>query len=368
MAEKARSQALDTALADIQKQFGDGAIMRLGDTGDSLKVESIPTGSLAIDIALGIGGVPRGRIVEIFGPESTGKSTLAQHIVASAQRLGGQAAYIDVEHALDPEFARALGIDIDELLIAQPDSGEQALEIAEALVRSNALDVIVIDSVAALVPRAEIEGDMGDTHVGLQARLMSQALRKLTAVTARSRTCLIFINQLREKVGVVFGSPEVTPGGRALKFYSSVRIDLRRIEQLKSGDTVVGGRARAKIVKNKVAPPFRVAEFDMMFVGPTRGISREADLLDLGVEHEIVKKSGAFYSYGDTRLGQGRENSKLFLVEHPEISDQIETTIREAVGLPAVETAGPEGEAPEERAPMPKPISAKTARKRAASA
>jgi recombination protein RecA len=367
MAASTRTQALDSALADIQKQFGDGAIMRLGDAGDALKVESIPTGSLAIDIALGIGGVPRGRIIEIYGPESTGKSTLAQHIVASAQRIGGQAAYIDVEHALDPEFASSIGINIDDLLISQPDSGEQALEIAEALIRSNALDVIVIDSVAALVPRAEIEGDMGDTHVGLQARLMSQALRKLTAVTARSRTSLIFINQLREKVGVVFGNPEVTPGGRALKFYSSVRIELRRIEQLKSGDAVVGGRARAKIVKNKVAPPFRVAEFDMMFVGPTRGISREADLLDLGVEHEVVKKSGAFYTYSETRLGQGRENSKLFLFENREIADEIEATIREKVGLPVIEAAPLAEEAGGNYTPMPKPISAKARKRMAAS-
>ena len=337
--------------------------MRLGEAG-SLKVESISTGSLSIDIALGIGGLPRGRIVEIYGPESTGKSTLAQHVIASAQRFGGQAAYIDVEHALDPEFAKAIGIQIDDLLIAQPDTGEQALEIAEALVRSNALDVIVIDSVAALVPRAEIEGDMGDTHVGLQARLMSQALRKLTAVIGRSRTCLIFINQLREKVGVVFGNPEVTPGGRALKFYSSVRIELRRIEQLKTAEGVVGGRARAKIVKNKVAPPFRVAEFDMMFVGPRMGISREGDILDLGVEYEILKKSGAFYSYNETRLGQGRENAKIFLYENVEMADEIEAAVREAAGLEPLR-ATIEGAEEERVTPQPKPIRETKSRRRA---
>ncbi len=330
---------LSTVLEDIERQFGQGAVMRLGEARANMKIEAIPTGSLALDIALGIGGVPRGRIIEIFGPESTGKSTLAQHIIAQAQRTGGQAAYIDVEHALDADFAERIGIKIDELLISQPDTGEQALEITEALIRSNALDAIVIDSVAALVPRAEIEGDMGDAHVGLQARLMSQALRKLTAVTARSRTSLIFINQLREKIGVVFGNPEVTPGGRALKFYSSVRIDLRRVEQLKNSQMVVGGRVRAKVVKNKVAPPFRLAEFDIMFSGPTRGISREGDIIDLGVEHEVVKKSGAFYSYNDTRLGQGRENSKLFLHENKDIADELEATIREVTGLPPLPTA-----------------------------
>ena len=363
MAEQTRSQVLEATLEDIQKQFGEGAVMRLGEAR-GLKVESISTGSLSIDIALGIGGVPRGRIVEIYGPESTGKSTLAQHVIAAAQRAGGQAAYIDVEHALDPEFAKAIGIQIDDLLISQPDTGEQALEIAEALVRSNALDVVVIDSVAALVPRAEIEGDMGDTHVGLQARLMSQALRKLTAVIARSRTCLIFINQLREKVGVVFGNPEVTPGGRALKFYSSVRIELRRIEQLKTAEGVIGGRARAKIVKNKVAPPFRVAEFDMMFVGERKGISREADILDLGVEYEIVKKNGAFYSYNDTRLGQGRENSKLFLIENDEMANEIEAAVREAAGLDPLEVAV-DGAAEETVTPQPKPIREAKSRKRA---
>ena len=336
--------ALSTALADIERQFGQGAVMRLGEVSANLQVEAIPTGSLALDIALGIGGVPRARVVEIFGPEATGKSTLAQHVIAQAQRLGSQAAYVDVEHALDPRFAAAIGINIDELLISQPDTGEEALEITEALIRSNTLGVIVIDSVAALVPRAEIEGDMGAPHVGLQARLMSQALRKLTAVTARSRTCLIFVNQLREKVGVVFGNPEVTPGGRALKFYSSVRIDLRRVEQLKQNQVVVGGRVRARVVKNKVAAPFRTAEFDIMFTGATRGISREGDLVDLGVELELVKKSGAFFSYGETRLGQGRENAKQFLHEHSDIADALETKIRVAAELPPI-AAAPAGDA-----------------------
>ena len=334
--------ALSSVLDDIERQFGVGAVMKLGDASQNLQVEAISSGALSLDIALGIGGVPRGRIIEIYGPESTGKSTLAQHVIASAQRDGGQAAYIDVEHALDPSFAAGIGIDIDELLVAQPDTGEQALEITEALIRSNALDVIVVDSVAALVPRQEIEGEMGDAHVGLQARLMSQALRKLTAVTSRSRTSLIFINQLREKVGVVFGNPEVTPGGRALKFYSSVRIELRRIEQLKRDQMVIGGRVRAKVVKNKVAPPFRVAEFDIMFTGQTRGISREGDIIDLGVEQGVIKKSGAFYTYGETRLGQGRENAKLFLIEHAEMSAELDRMIREAAGLPlaAVADAG----------------------------
>ncbi len=341
--------ALSNVLDDIERQFGVGAVMKLGDASQNLQVEAISSGALSLDIALGIGGVPRGRIIEIYGPESTGKSTLAQHVIASAQRDGGQAAYIDVEHALDPSFAAGIGIDIDELLVAQPDTGEQALEITEALIRSNALDVIVVDSVAALVPRQEIEGEMGDAHVGLQARLMSQALRKLTAVTSRSRTSLIFINQLREKVGVVFGNPEVTPGGRALKFYSSVRIELRRIEQLKRDQMVIGGRVRAKVVKNKVAPPFRVAEFDIMFTGQTRGISREGDIIDLGVEQGVIKKSGAFYTYGDTRLGQGRENAKLFLIEHAEMSAELDRMIREAAGLPVPGVAAAaEGDAGED--------------------
>ena len=341
--QPAGTDALTGVLHDIERQFGAGAVMKLGEASQGRTVEAISSGALSLDIALGIGGVPRGRIIEIYGPESTGKSTLAQHVIAAAQRGGGQAAYIDVEHALDPGFAAGIGIEIDELLVAQPDTGEQALEITEALIRSNALDVIVVDSVAALVPRAEIEGEMGDTHVGLQARLMSQALRKLTAVTARSRTSLIFINQLREKVGVVFGNPEVTPGGRALKFYSSVRIELRRIEQLKQNQVVIGGRVRAKVVKNKVAPPFRVAEFDIMFEGPKRGISREGDILDLGTEQEVIKKAGAFYTYGETRLGQGRENAKAFLIEHPQIADELERAIRQAHDLPVA--AAPPAEA-----------------------
>ncbi len=325
--------ALSAVLEDIEKQYGQGTVMRLGEASRRLHVQVIPTGSLALDIALGVGGIPRGRVTEIFGPESTGKSTLAQHIIAQAQQRGGQAAYIDVEHALDPAFAAAIGINIDDLLISQPDTGEQALEITQTLVRSNAIDVLVVDSVAALVPKAEIEGEMGDSHMALQARLMSQAMRKLTDPISKSRTALIFINQLREKVGVVFGNPEVTPGGRALKFYSSVRIDLRRTEQLKVGQEIVGGRVRAKVVKNKVAAPFRTAEFDIMFTGPTRGISMEGDLLHLGVEHGVVKKAGAFFTYGETRLGQGRENAKRFLIEHTELARRIEGQIREAVGL-----------------------------------
>ena len=328
--------ALSAVLEDIEKQYGQGTVMRLGEASRRFHVQVIPTGSLALDIALGVGGIPRGRITEIFGPESTGKSTLAQHIIAQAQQQGGQAAYIDVEHALDPAFAAAIGININDLLISQPDTGEQALEITQTLVRSNAIDVLVVDSVAALVPKAEIEGEMGDSHMALQARLMSQAMRKLTSSISKSRTALIFINQLREKVGVVFGNPEVTPGGRALKFYSSVRIDLRRTEQLKVGQEIVGGRVRAKVVKNKVAAPFRTAEFDIMFTGMTRGISLEGDILHLGVEHGIVKKTGAFFTYGETRLGQGRENAKRFLIEHTELTRQIENQIREATGLTPV--------------------------------
>ena len=328
---------------EMERRFGAGALMRLGDTADSLIVDAIPTGALSLDVALGIGGLPRGRIVEIYGPESAGKSTVAQHVIAEAQKLGGQAAYIDVEHALDPEFAKRLGIDIQSLLIAQPDTGEQALEIAEALVRSNAIDVIVVDSVAALVPRAEIEGEMGDVQVGLQARLMSQALRKLTAVVSRSKAVLIFINQLREKVGIVFGNPETTPGGRALKFYSSVRIELRRAETLKDGTVVIGTRVKAKVVKNKVAPPFRTAEFDMMFTEAEHGISKSGCLLDLGIEaapnsgaDPIIRKLGTFYSFGDLRLGQGRERSKAFLRENPDIAEEIEDLIREERGLPTI--------------------------------
>jgi recombination protein RecA len=325
----ARSKAVDLAIGQIEKQFGRGAIMRLGEQ-NSLEIEGIPTGALSLDIALGIGGVPRGRITELYGPESSGKSTLCQHIIAEAQKMGGLAAYIDVEHALDPIYARAIGVNVAELLVSQPDTGEQALEIAEALVRSNAVDIIVVDSVAALVPRAEIEGEMGDSLPGLQARLMSQALRKLTGAIAKSHAAVIFVNQLREKVGVVFGNPEVTPGGRALKFYSSVRIDIRRIESLKNGTTVVGNRVRTRVVKNKVAAPFRQAEFDMLFTGKTMGISREGDILDLGAEYEVLKKQGAFYSYGELRLGQGRENSRNYLIDHPELAGQIEEEIRAA--------------------------------------
>ncbi|OGO50872.1 MAG: recombinase RecA [Chloroflexi bacterium RBG_16_68_14] len=328
-----RSRALDLALGQIEKRFGRGAIMRLGEASAQLHVEAVPTGSLALDLALGVGGIPRGRVTEIFGPESTGKSTLAQHIIAQAQAMGGTAAYIDVEHALEPTYAASIGVKVDELLISQPDTGEQALEIAEALVRSNAVDVVVVDSVAALVPRAEIEGEMGDSLPGLQARLMSQALRKLTGAISHSRAAVIFINQLREKICIVFGNPEVTPGGRALKFYSSVRIDLRRIETLKQGQQVVGSRVRAKVVKNKVAAPFRTAEFDMMFGGPHAGISRESDLIDLGTELGIVKKMGAFFSYGELRLGQGREHARAYLRENPSLADEIEREIREACSL-----------------------------------
>jgi recombination protein RecA len=336
-ADKLKREALEMALGQIEKDHGKGAVMRLGEIYDSLATECIPTGSLALDIALGIGGIPRGRVTEVFGAESAGKSTLAIHIMAETQKLGGIAAYIDVEHALDPTYAANCGLIVDDLLIAQPDSAEQALDITEQLVRSGAVDAVVIDSVAALVPQAEIEGDMGDTHVGLQARLMSQALRKLTSSIHRSKTAVIFINQLREKIGVTYGSPEVTPGGRALKFYSSVRIDLRRVESIKQGAEVIGNRVRARVVKNKVAAPFRVAEFDIMF---NLGISKMGDILEIGVEQGIIKKSGAFYSYGDTKLGQGRENSKDFLTQHPEIAASVEGRLRS----PASEAA-PEGEA-----------------------
>ena len=332
-AEKRRKE-LTEAIDQINKDHGKGAIMRLGDAGAALNVSAIPTGALSLDVALGIGGIPRGRVTEIFGPESAGKSTLAQHIIAQAQRTG-IAAYIDIEHALDPEYAAACGIDVSELLISQPDTGEQALEICEALVRSSALEAIVIDSVAALVPRAELEGDMGDSLPGLQARLMSQALRKLSGAVARSNTALIFINQLREKIGVVFGNPEVTPGGRALKFYSSVRIDIRRIESLKQGTTFIGNRVRCKVVKNKTAPPFRQAEFDIMFTGDQHGINCEGDILDLAVEYEVVKKLGSFYSYGDLRLGQGRPASYQYLREHPELAAELEGLVRTAAGLGA---------------------------------
>jgi len=334
-AQKDKLKSIDGALSQIERQFGKGAIMRLGQRG-VLAIPAIPTGSIAIDSAVGIGGFPRGRVVEVYGPESSGKTTLALSVVAQAQRTGGVAAFIDAEHAIDAEYAQKIGVNIDDLLISQPDFGEQALEIAEMLVRSNSVDVVVIDSVAALVPRAEIEGEMGDSHVGLQARLMSQALRKLTAIVAKSKTCLIFINQIREKIGVMFGSPETTSGGRALKFYSSMRIDIRRIGTLKDGDQVVGSRAKVKVVKNKVAAPFRLAEFDIDY---GEGISRPGELVDLGVEHKKVGKSGAWYNYGDVRLGQGRENAKQFLRENPDLADEIEAAIREEMGLPAIEAA-----------------------------
>ena len=323
-----RIKALDSTLGQIEKQFGQGAVMKMGDKG-SMSMESVPTGALALDLALGIGGMPRGRIAEIFGPEGSGKTTLATHVVAEAQRNGGICAYIDAEHAMDPVYAKAIGVDVDELLISQPDTGEQALEIADMLIRSGALDVVVIDSVAALTPRAEIEGDMGDTHVGLQARLMSQALRKLTSNLNKSKTICIFINQLREKIGVMFGSPETTPGGRALKFYSSVRLDIRRIEAIKDGDEIVGNRTRVKVVKNKCAPPFRQAEFDIMYGA---GISREGSVIDLGADLDIVKKSGAWYTYEGEQLGQGRENAKRFLTENPEVMMEITDRVwREAM-------------------------------------
>ena len=324
-----RDKALDGALAQIEKQFGKGSVMRMGEK-TSMKIGTISTGALALDIALGVGGLPRGRVTEIYGPESSGKSTLAMHVVAEAQRNGGTCAYIDAEHAMDPLYAAKIGVDVDQLLISQPDTGEQALEITDMLIRSGALDVVVIDSVAALTPRAEIEGDMGDTHDGLQARLMSQALRKLTANLNKSDTICIFINQLREKIGVMFGSPETTPGGRALKFYSSVRLDIRRIESIKDGVEIVGNRTRVKVVKNKVAPPFRQAEFDIMY---GKGISREGSLLDIGVDLAIVKKSGAWYTYEGEQLGQGRENAKSFLIDNPEIMMEISDRVRREAGV-----------------------------------
>ena len=327
--DKDKLKALDLALAGIEKAHGKGAVMKMGEKG-TMSIEAVPTGALGLDLALGIGGLPRGRVTEIYGPESSGKSTLAMHVVAEAQRMGGICAYVDAEHAMDPIYARAIGVDVDELLISQPDTGEQALEITDMLIRSGAIDVVVIDSVAALTPRAEIEGDMGDSHVGLQARLMSQALRKLTANLNKTNTICIFINQLREKIGVMFGSPETTPGGRALKFYSSVRLDIRRIEAIKDGVEVVGNRTRVKVVKNKVAPPFRQAEFDIMY---GQGISREGGVLDIGVDNDIVKKSGAWYTYEGEQLGQGRENAKQFLHDNPEIMIEISERIRQKMGL-----------------------------------
>jgi recombination protein RecA len=337
-----RGRAVDAAITQIEKQFGRGAIMRLGDKGAKMQVEVVPTGSIALDLALGVGGVPRGRITEIFGPESSGKTTLCYHIAANAQRAGGIVAFIDAEHALDPSYAKNVGLNVDELLVSQPDTGEQALEIAETLIRSNGVDVVIIDSVAALVPRAEIEGEMGDSFVGLQARLMSQALRKLTGAINRSNTALIFTNQLREKIGVMFGNPETTPGGRALKFYCSVRLDIRRIETLKNGTDAIGSRTRVKVVKNKVASPFRLAEFDIMY---NEGISREGGLLDVGIAAGILSKTGAWFNYGETRLGQGRENSRDFLKAHPELADRVESEIRGKVSSIEVGVEGiPEAE------------------------
>ena len=326
-----RLKAIESAVTQIERQFGKGAIMRLGKR-EGLAIEIIPSGSLAVDHATGVGGFPRGRVIEVFGPESSGKTTLALSAIAQAQKRGGVAAFIDAEHALDAEYAKRLGVDIDDLLVSQPDNGEQALEIAEMLVRSNAVDIVVIDSVAALVPRAELEGEMGDSHVGLQARLMSQALRKLTAIVSKSKTTLVFINQIREKIGVMFGNPETTTGGRALKFYSSMRIDIRRIASLKEGDAVIGSRAKVKVVKNKVAAPFRQAEFDIDY---GEGISRTGELIDLGVEHKIVDKSGAWFSYGDLRLGQGSENAKQFLRDNPDLADEIELKLRDLMGMGA---------------------------------
>ena len=326
-----KSKMLETAISQIEKDYGKGAIMRLGSRDVLVPVSVIPTGALSIDAALGVGGVPRGRVIEIYGPESGGKTTLTLHIIAEAQKLGGQAAFIDAEHALDPVYARKLGVDVDNLLVSQPDNGEQALEIAQKLIQSNAVDVIVVDSVAALVPRAELEGDMGDPQMGLQARLMSQALRKLTAIVSKSNTCLIFINQIREKIGVMFGNPETTTGGRALKFYSSIRLDIRRIQSIKEGDRVIGSRTRAKVVKNKVAAPFREAEFDILY---GEGVSREGDLIDLGVEKGVLEKAGTWISYSGERLGQGRENVRIFLKEHADVRRKLETELRKKMGIP----------------------------------
>lgn len=330
-------KALESALAQIEKTYGKGSVMKLGDTAAHMNIETVPTGSISLDIALGLGGVPRGRIVEVYGPESSGKTTVALHMVAEVQKRGGIAGFIDAEHALDPVYAKKIGVDIDNLYISQPDNGEQALEITETMVRSGAVDIVIIDSVAALVPRAEIDGDMGDSHMGLQARLMSQALRKLTAVISKSNCIVIFINQLREKVGVMFGSPETTTGGRALKFYSSIRLDVRRIEALKQGGEIVGNRTRIKVVKNKIAPPFKEAEFDIMF---GQGISKEGDVLDLAANEGIIVKSGAWYAYNDAKIGQGRENSKLYLKENPDIFNEVEKKVREKFNLEEAPLSG----------------------------
>ena len=371
-AQDERQVALGNALAQIEKQFGKGSIMRMGDFQERMSYDVIPTGSIALDLALGIGGLPRGRVVEIYGPESSGKTTLALHAIAEAQKLGGTAAFVDVEHALDPNYAAALGVDLENLLVSQPDTGEQALEIAEMLVRSNAVDVVVVDSVAALVTKAELEGDMGDAHVGLQARLMSQALRKLTACISRSKTVMIFINQLREKVGVMFGSPETTSGGRALKFYASVRLDVRKLKQIKVGTDVVGSRTRVKVVKNKVSPPFKQAEFDILY---GHGISREGGIIDMGVEHGFVRKAGAWYTYEGDQLGQGKENARNFLKDNPDLANEIEKKIKEKLGV-GVKPEQPAGEpgvdaavsaVPDDAAKVPAPA-AKTTKSRAAAA
>jgi recombination protein RecA len=345
MAKEDKQKALEAALSQIEKAYGKGSVMKLGDSNSNLNIECIPTGSLSLDIALGLGGVPRGRIIEVYGPESSGKTTLALHMVAEAQKRDGIAGFIDAEHALDPVYAKNIGVDVDNLYISQPDSGEQALEIAETMVRSGAIDIVVIDSVAALVPKAEIDGDMGDSHVGLQARLMSQALRKLTAAISRSNCIVIFINQLREKVGVMFGNPETTTGGRALKFYSSVRLDVRRIESLKQGGEVIGNRTRVRVVKNKVAPPFKEAEFDIMF---GKGISREGDILDLAAKYNVIEKSGAWYSYEGEKIGQGRENAKQFLHDNAAIMEEVENRVRQEVFPSGGEASVPAGKSPAE--------------------
>ncbi|MGB8455371.1 MAG: recombinase RecA [Anaerocolumna sp.] len=332
MSKEDKTRALESALAQIEKQYGKGSIMKLGDTAAHMNIETVPTGSISLDIALGLGGIPKGRVVEVYGPESSGKTTVALHMVAEVQRRGGIAGFIDAEHALDPVYAKKIGVDIDNLYISQPDNGEQALEITETMVRSGAVDIVIVDSVAALVPKAEIDGDMGDSHVGLQARLMSQALRKLTAVISKSNCIVIFINQLREKVGVMFGSPETTTGGRALKFYSSIRLDVRRIESLKQGGEIIGNRTRIKVVKNKIAPPFKEAEFDIMF---GQGISREGDVLDLAANENIIIKSGAWYAYNEAKIGQGRENAKIFLKDNPEIFAEVEKKVREKYNIAA---------------------------------
>ncbi|MBI1354499.1 MAG: recombinase RecA [Acidobacteria bacterium] len=356
MDQRDRLRSLDTAIGEIEKAHGKGSILRLGQREAVVNVQAIPTGSIAVDAALGVGGLPRGRVVEIYGPESSGKTTLALSVIAQAQKLGGMAAFVDAEHAMDPTYAEKLGVKVDDLLVSQPDSGEQALQIADVLVRSNAIDILVVDSVAALVPRAELEGEMGDSHVGLQARLMSQALRKLTGQVYKSNCCLIFINQIREKIGVMFGNPETTTGGRALKFYASVRVDIRRIAALKDGDNVIGNRTKVKIVKNKVAPPFKQAEFDIMY---GEGISLEGDLIDLGVENKIVQKSGAWYSYDDERIGQGRENAKQFLRDNPETRAKLERTLRTALGLQTPEMRA------EEQAEEEEPASTRSRRAKA---